>query len=215
MEILELKSKIQSQVENEVGKNQRDYYLREQLKAIQKELGEGGEGFQEIDELREAIEKAGLPEEASKEAKRELKRLAKMTASSAEYTVTKTYLDWMVSLPWNKVSESEIDLKRAREILDRDHHGLEKIKERILEYLAVLKIKPEGKAPILCLAGPPGVGKTSLGKSIAAALGRKFVRFSLGGVRDEAEIRGHRRTYIGALPGQIIQGIRRAEELKF
>lgn len=211
VEILELKGKIQSQVESEVGKNQRDYYLREQLKAIQKELGEDGDGFREVDELREAIEKSGLPEEAYKEAQRELKRLARMTPSSAEYTVSKTYLDWLVALPWNKVSESEIDLKRAREVLERDHYGLEKIKERILEYLAVLKIKPEGKAPILCFAGPPGVGKTSLGKSIADALGRKFIRLSLGGIRDEAEIRGHRRTYIGSLPGQIIQGIRRAE----
>jgi ATP-dependent Lon protease len=212
VEVLQLKSKIQSQVENEVGKNQRDYYLREQLKAIQKELGEDGEGLKEFEELREAIEKAGLPEEASKEAQRELKRLAKMTPASAEYTVSKTYLDWLVSLPWNKLSQSEIDLSRAREVLDRDHYGLNKIKERILEYLAVLKLKPEGKAPILCFAGPPGVGKTSLGKSIADALGRKFVRLSLGGMRDEAEIRGHRRTYIGALPGQIIRGIRRAEE---
>lgn len=212
VEILELKSKIQSQVEDEVGKNQRDYFLREQLKAIQKELGEDGDGFKQVDELKNSIEKAGLPEEARKEAERELKRLARMTPSSPEYTVTKTYLDWLVSLPWQKLSESEIDLSRAREVLERDHYGLEKIKERILEYLAVLKIRPEGKAPILCFAGPPGVGKTSLGRSIADALGRKFVRLSLGGIRDEAEIRGHRRTYIGALPGQIIQGIRRAEE---
>ena len=211
-EILELKSKIQSQVETEVGKNQRDYYLREQLKAIQKELGEDSDGFKEANELREAIEKAGLPEEAYKEAQRELKRLSKMTPASAEYTVTKTYLDWLVSLPWNKLAEAEIDLQRARDVLDRDHYGLEKIKDRILEYLAVLKLRPAGKAPILCFAGPPGVGKTSLGKSIADALGRRFVRLSLGGIRDEAEIRGHRRTYIGSLPGQIIQGIRRAEQ---
>ena len=212
VEILELKSKIQSQVETEVGKNQRDYYLREQLKAIQKELGEDSDGFKEANELREAIEKAGLPEEAYKEAQRELKRLSKMTPASAEYTVTKTYLDWLVSLPWNKLAEGEIDLQRARDVLDRDHYGLEKIKDRILEYLAVLKLRPAGKAPILCFAGPPGVGKTSLGKSIADALGRRFVRLSLGGIRDEAEIRGHRRTYIGSLPGQIIQGIRRAEQ---
>jgi ATP-dependent Lon protease len=212
IEILELKSTIQSQVESEVGKTQRDYYLREQLKAIQKELGEAGDGFKETNELRDAIEKAELPEEAYKEAQRELKRLSTMTPASAEYTVTRTYLDWLVSLPWNKLAESDIDLKRAREVLDRDHHGLEKIKDRILEYLAVLKLRPEGKAPILCFAGPPGVGKTSLGKSIADALGRKFVRLSLGGIRDEAEIRGHRRTYIGSLPGQIIQGIRRAEQ---
>jgi len=210
--ILELKSQIQSQVQDEVGKNQREYYLREQLKAIQKELGEGEEPFREIEELKKSIAEAHLPEEAQTEALRELKRLAKMSPTSPEYTVTKTYLDWLVSLPWNKLSEAEIDLQRARTILDRDHYGLEKIKGRILEYLAVLKLRSEGKAPILCFVGPPGVGKTSLGKSIADALGRKFVRLSLGGIRDEAEIRGHRRTYIGSLPGQVIQGIRRAGE---
>jgi ATP-dependent Lon protease len=210
--ILELKSQIQSQVQDEVGKNQREYYLREQLKAIQKELGDGEDPFREIEELKKSIEEAQLPEEAQTEALRELKRLAKMSPASAEYTVTKTYLDWLVSLPWNKLSEAEIDIQRARTILDRDHYGLEKIKERILEYLAVLKLRSEGKAPILCFVGPPGVGKTSLGKSIADALGRRFVRLSLGGIRDEAEIRGHRRTYIGSLPGQIIQGVRRAGE---
>jgi ATP-dependent Lon protease len=211
-EILELKGKIQSQVQDEVGKNQRDYYLREQIKAIQKELGEGDDTFKEVEELKKSIEEVQLPEEAKTEALRELKRLSRMSPASAEYTVSKTYLDWLVSLPWNKLAESEIDIQRARTILDRDHYGLRKIKERILEYLAVLKLKPAGKAPILCFVGPPGVGKTSLGKSIADALGRKFVRLSLGGIRDEAEIRGHRRTYIGSLPGQIIQGIRRAGE---
>jgi ATP-dependent Lon protease len=212
VEILELKSKIQSQVQDEVGKKQREYYLREQLRAIQKELGEGEEGSKELEDLEKGIEEAGLPEEALKEAMRELKRLPQMSTASAEFTVTKTYLDWIVSLPWNKFSQAEIDLLNAATILNRDHYGLEKIKNRILEYLAVLKLKTEGKAPILCFVGPPGVGKTSLGKSIANALGRKFVRFSLGGIRDEAEIRGHRRTYIGSLPGQIIQGIRRAGE---
>jgi len=211
-EILELKGKIQSQVQDEVGKNQRDYYLREQLKAIQKELGEGDDTFKEVEELKKSIEEVQLPEEAKTEALRELKRLSRMSPASAEYTVSKTYLDWLVSLPWNKLAESEIDIQRARTVLDRDHYGLEKIKERILEYLAVLKLKPAGKAPILCFVGPPGVGKTSLGKSIADALSRKFVRLSLGGIRDEAEIRGHRRTYIGSLPGQIIQGVRRAGE---
>jgi ATP-dependent Lon protease len=212
VEILELKGKIQSQVQDEVGKNQREYYLREQLKAIQKELGEGEDTFKEVEELKKSIDEAQLPEEAKTEALRELKRLSRMSPASAEYTVSKSYLDWLVSLPWNKLAESEIDIQRARATLDRDHYGLKKIKERILEYLAVLKLRPAGKAPILCFVGPPGVGKTSLGKSIADALGRKFVRLSLGGIRDEAEIRGHRRTYIGSLPGQIIQSIRRAGE---
>ena len=210
MEILELKSKIQSQVHDEVEKNQREFYLREQLKAIQKELGEGDGSAREIEELKKNIEEAKLPEEAQNEALRELKRLTSMSTASPEYSVIKTYLDWLVALPWNRMAQTEIDIQHARNILNRDHHGLEKIKERILEYLAVLKLRPGGKAPILCFVGPPGVGKTSLGKSIADALGRKFVRLSLGGIRDEAEIRGHRRTYIGSLPGQIIHGIRRA-----
>ncbi len=212
VEILELKSKIQTQVHDEVGKNQREYYLREQLKAIQKELGEGEDSIKEMEDLQKAIEDANMAEEAKAEALRELKRLSRMSSASAEYTVSRTYLDWLVSLPWNKVAQAEIDLEHAREILDRDHYGLKKIKQRILEYLAVLKLKSDGKAPILCFVGPPGVGKTSLGKSIADSLGRKFARISLGGIRDEAEIRGHRRTYIGSLPGQIIQGIRRAGE---
>ncbi|HVN81887.1 MAG TPA: endopeptidase La [Terriglobia bacterium] len=212
VEILELKSKIQTQVHDEVGKNQREYYLREQLKAIQKELGEGEDSVKEMEDLQKAIEDANMPEEVKTEALRELKRLARMSSASAEYTVSRTYLDWLVSLPWNKAAQAEINLEHSRDILDRDHYGLKKIKQRILEYLAVLKLKSDGKAPILCFVGPPGVGKTSLGKSIADSLGRKFVRISLGGIRDEAEIRGHRRTYIGSLPGQIIQGIRRAGE---
>ncbi len=210
-EVLELGSKIQSQVQSEMSKTQREYYLREQMKAIQKELGEGDERSQEIGELRQKIEAAGMSEEARKEALRELDRLAKMPPAAAEYTVARTYLDWLVALPWQKETADQLDIAQAQEILDEDHWGLEKVKDRILEYLAVKKIRAGGKDPILCLVGPPGVGKTSLGKSIARALGRKFVRISLGGIRDEAEIRGHRRTYIGALPGQIIQGLRRAE----
>jgi ATP-dependent Lon protease len=211
LEVLEVGNKIQSQVKTELQKNQREYYLREQMKAIQKELGEGDDQQREYNELREKIEACGMNDEAKKEALRELDRLSKMSPAAAEYTVTRTYLDWLVALPWNKRTESEIDLIKAKEILDNDHYDLEKVKERILEYLAVRKMKPDIKGPILCFAGPPGVGKTSLGKSIASAMGRKFHRISLGGMRDEAEIRGHRRTYIGALPGQIIQGLRRAE----
>jgi ATP-dependent Lon protease len=211
VEVLELGSKIQSQVESEVGKGQREYYLREQLKAIQKELGESDERGQESADLRAKIEAAGMPEDAKKEALRELDRLAKMPPAAAEYTVARTYLEWLIALPWNKQTEDNLDLAKAREILDADHWGLPKVKDRILEYLAVKSMRPAGKDPILCFVGPPGVGKTSLGKSIARALGRKFHRVSLGGMRDEAEIRGHRRTYIGALPGQIIQGLRRAE----
>jgi ATP-dependent Lon protease len=210
LEVLELRSKIQSQVQEEVGKSQREYFLREQLRAIQRELGESDDNQREIEELRQKIEAAGLTEEARKEADRELARLSRMSPAAAEYTVSRTFLDWIVSLPWNVVSAEKIDIIKAKETLNRDHYDLEKIKERILEYLAVLELKPEGKAPILCFAGPPGVGKTSLGRSIADAMGRKFVRVSLGGMRDEAEIRGHRRTYIGALPGQVIQNIRRA-----
>jgi ATP-dependent Lon protease len=211
LEVLELGSKIQSQVQSEVGKNQRDYFLREQLKAIQKELGEGDDQTKEIEELAEKIEAAGMPEGVKKEAVRELDRLSKMPVAAAEYTVSRTYLDWLVALPWNKRADEVIDLPKTKTILDADHSGLEKAKDRILEYLAVRKLNPEVKGPILCFAGPPGVGKTSLAKSIATSLGRKFVRVSLGGMRDEAEIRGHRRTYIGALPGQIIQGLRRAD----
>src|SRR4051812_13681784 len=210
LEVLELRSKIQNQVQEEVGKSQREYFLREQLRAIQRELGETDDTQREIEELRQKIEASGMPEEAKKEAERELGRLGRMSPAAAEYTVTRTYLDWLVTLPWNVLTTERIDITKAREVLDRDHYDLEKIKERILEFLAVLELKPQGKAPILCFVGPPGVGKTSLGRSIANAMGRKFVRVSLGGMRDEAEIRGHRRTYIGALPGQVIQNIRRA-----
>jgi ATP-dependent Lon protease len=210
-EVLELGSKIQSEVQSEVSKTQREYYLREQLKAIQKELGGGDERTQEVDALREKIEAAGMPEEARKEALRELDRLAKMPPAAAEYAVARTYIDWLVAMPWRQeTTDSVEDLAAARSVLDADHEGLEKIKGRILEYLAIKKLRPAGKDPILCFVGPPGVGKTSLGRSIARALGRKFHRISLGGIRDEAEIRGHRRTYVGALPGQIIQGLRRA-----
>jgi ATP-dependent Lon protease len=208
--VLELGSKIQSEVQSEVSKTQREYYLREQLKAIQKELGESDDRAQEIESLRQKIEAAGMTEEASKEALRELERLAKMPPAAPEYTVARTYIDWLIAMPWNRETTDAVDLPRARAILDEDHEGLDKIKDRILEYLAVKKIRPGGKDPILCFVGPPGVGKTSLGRSIARALGRAFHRISLGGMRDEAEIRGHRRTYIGALPGQIVQGLRRA-----
>ncbi len=211
LEVLELGSKIQSQVQSEVGKNQREYFLREQMKAIQKELGEGDDQTKEIEELQEKVEAAGMPEGVKKEALRELDRLSKMPVAAAEYTVSRTYLDWLVALPWAKRTDEVIDLPKTKATLDADHSGLEKAKDRILEYLAVRKLNPTVKGPILCFVGPPGVGKTSLARSIAESLGRKFVRVSLGGMRDEAEIRGHRRTYIGALPGQVIQGLRRAE----
>jgi ATP-dependent Lon protease len=211
LEVLELGSKIQSQVQSEVGKNQREYFLREQMKAIQKELGEGDDQARETDELRSKILAAGMPEDVQKEALRELDRLTKMPAAAAEYTVARTYIDWLVALPWAKRTDEVIDLAKTKAVLDADHSGLERAKDRIIEYLAVRKLKPDMKGPILCFVGPPGVGKTSLAKSIATSLGRKFVRVSLGGMRDEAEIRGHRRTYIGALPGQVIQGLRRAE----
>jgi ATP-dependent Lon protease len=211
LEVLELGSKIQSQVQSEVGKNQREYFLREQLKAIQKELGEGDEQAKEIEELRSKIEAAGMPDGVKKEAVRELDRLSKMPVAAAEYTVSRTYVDWLIALPWSKRTDDSIDLKHTKSVLDADHSGLEKVKDRVLEYLAVRKLNPDVKGPILCFLGPPGVGKTSLARSIANAMGRKFVRVSLGGMRDEAEIRGHRRTYIGALPGQVIQGLRRAE----
>jgi ATP-dependent Lon protease len=211
LEVLELGSRIQSQVQSEVGKNQREYFLREQMKAIQKELGEGDEQAKEIEELRAKIEAAGMPEGVKKEAVRELDRLSKMPVAAAEYTVSRTYVDWLVALPWSKRTEDSIDLKHTKQVLDADHSGLEKVKDRVLEYLAVRKLNPDVKGPILCFLGPPGVGKTSLARSIANSIGRKFVRVSLGGMRDEAEIRGHRRTYIGALPGQVIQGLRRAE----
>jgi ATP-dependent Lon protease len=212
LEVLELRSKIHEQVQEQVGQNQREYLLREQMKAIQKELGESDDSTQEMDELRKKVDEAGMTAEGKKECDRELKRLAKMTPASAEYMVSRTYLEWMASLPWAKSSGvSEIDIAKGKQILDEDHYDLAKVKERILDYLAVKKLQPGMKGPILCFVGPPGVGKTSLGKSIARSLGRKFVRIALGGMHDEAEIRGHRRTYIGALPGQIIQGLKRAE----
>ncbi|PYR34847.1 MAG: endopeptidase La [Acidobacteria bacterium] len=211
LEVLELGSKIQSQVQSEVGRNQREYFLREQIKAIQKELGEGDDQTKDIEELAQKIEAAGMPDGVKKEALRELERLSKMPVAAAEYTVSRTYLDWLVALPWAKRTDEVIDLAHTKAVLDADHSGLEKAKDRILEYLAVRKLNPLVKGPILCFVGPPGVGKTSLARSIAESLARKFVRVSLGGMRDEAEIRGHRRTYIGALPGQVIQGLRRAE----
>jgi ATP-dependent Lon protease len=212
LEVLELKNKIQEQVQEQVSQSQREYLLREQMKAIQKELGESDDSQAEVDELRKKVEASGMPAEAKKECERELTRLQRMTPASAEYMVARTYLEWMTALPWSKSSGSEeIDIAKAQGILDEDHYDLEKVKQRILDYLAVKKLQPNMKGPILCFIGPPGVGKTSLGKSIARAMGRKFVRISLGGMHDEAEIRGHRRTYIGALPGQVLQGLRRAE----
>jgi ATP-dependent Lon protease len=210
LEVLELGTKIQSQVQSEMEKSQREYFLRSQLKAIQEELGEGDEQQVETAELRAQIEEANLPEEAEKQARRELDRLAKLPPAAAEYGVIRTYLEWIISLPWDKTTEDDLDLDKARTILDEDHYDLEKVKERIVEHLAVSKLKHDLSGPILCFVGPPGVGKTSLGQSIARALGRKFVRISVGGVRDEAEIRGHRRTYIGALPGTIIRALRDA-----
>jgi ATP-dependent Lon protease len=210
LELLELGTKIQSQVHSEMEKSQREYFLRSQLKAIQEELGEGDEQQAEIAELRAQIEEANLPEEAEKQARRELDRLAKLPSAAAEYGVIRTYLEWILSLPWNATTEDDLDLEKARKILDEDHYDLEKVKERIIEHLAVSKLKHDLSGPILCFVGPPGVGKTSLGQSIARALGRKFVRISVGGVRDEAEIRGHRRTYIGAMPGTIIRALRDA-----
>jgi ATP-dependent Lon protease len=210
LEILEMGSKIQNQVKEDMDKRQREYYLRQQLKAIKEELGETGDESLEIREYRAKIKGRGLPEEAAKEAERELQRLSRMHPSSSEYIVASTYLDWLTSLPWNEVSEDSLDIKKARRVLDSDHYGLEKPKKRIIEYLAVRKLKKDSKGPVLCFVGPPGTGKTSLGRSIAKALGRQFVRIALGGVRDEAEIRGHRRTYVGALPGRIIQKLRKA-----
>ncbi len=210
LEVVQLGSKIQSQVQSEIDKGQREYFLRQQLKAIQEELGEGDEQQAEINELRERLEQAGLPEDAQKAAERELSRLEKLPPVAAEYGVIRTYLEWLVDLPWSNQTEDDLDIGHAREVLDEDHYDLEEVKDRILEYLAVRKLNPESPGPILCFVGPPGVGKTSLGRSIARALGREFERISVGGVRDEAEIRGHRRTYIGALPGTIIRALRDA-----
>ena len=211
LEVQQLRNKIQSEVQDRVQQTQREYYLREQMKAIQKELGEQDETTRDAEELRQKIEAAGMPDEVKKEALKELGRLARMSPMAADYGLTRNYIEWLAILPWQKSSGVEVDILKAKEILDTDHYDLEKVKNRILDYLSVRRLKPSMKGPILCFVGPPGVGKTSLGKSIARALGRKFVRLSLGGVHDEAEIRGHRRTYIGALPGQIMQGIRRAE----
>ena len=211
LEVQQLRNKIQSEVQDRVQQTQREYYLREQMKAIQKELGEQDETTRDAEELRQKIEAAGMPDDVKKEALKELGRLARMSPMAADYGLTRNYVEWLAVLPWQKSSGVEVDIPKAKEILDSDHYDLEKVKNRILDYLSVRRLKPSMKGPILCFVGPPGVGKTSLGKSIARSLGRKFVRLSLGGVHDEAEIRGHRRTYIGALPGQIIQGIRRAE----
>src|SRR6202140_5150660 len=211
LEVQQLRNKIQSEVQDRVQQTQREYYLREQMKAIQKELGEQDEGARDTEELRQKIESTGMPDDVKKEALKELGRLARMSPMAADYSVTRNYIEWLAVLPWAKTSGGEVDIPKAKEILDTDHYDLQKVKDRILDYLSVRRLKPTMKGPILCFVGPPGVGKTSLGRSIARALGRKFVRISLGGVHDEAEIRGHRRTYIGALPGQIIQGIRRAE----
>jgi ATP-dependent Lon protease len=210
VELLELRQKIQSQVQGQLSQSQREFYLREQLKAIQKELGEEDEGQRESTEFRDKIEESGMPEEVKEEALKELSRFSRIPAMSPEHTVARTWLEWMTSLPWNVSSGEPVNVQRAGAILDEDHYDLEKVKSRILDYLAVMQIKPRLKAPILCFAGPPGVGKTSLGRSIARALGRKFQRISMGGMHDEAEIRGHRRTYIGSLPGQIIRSLRRA-----
>jgi ATP-dependent Lon protease len=211
LEVQQLRNKIQSEVQDRVQQTQREYYLREQMKAIQKELGEQDEGQRDVEDLKKKIDDAGMPDDVKKDALKELGRLSRMSPMAADYSLTRNYVEWLAVLPWNKTSGQEIEIPKAKEILDADHYDLEKVKDRILDYLSVRRLKPNMKGPILCFVGPPGVGKTSLGKSIARALGRKFVRLSLGGVHDEAEIRGHRRTYIGALPGQIIQGIRRAE----
>ncbi len=210
LEVLRLSKEISDQTQEKIDDRQREYVLREQLATIRKELGEDGDDGAELEEIRKAIDEAGMPEEAEEQAKKELKRLRGMPEAAAEHSMVRTYLDWLTSLPWSTVDEESIDIAKAREILDEDHYGLDRVKRRILEYLAVRKLNKEGRSPILCFVGPPGVGKTSLGKSIARALGLKFVRASLGGVHDEAEIRGHRRTYIGSMPGSVIQSIRRA-----
>jgi ATP-dependent Lon protease len=211
IEVQQLRTKIQTEVQDQVQQSQRDYYLREQMKAIQKELGEQDEGQREVEDLRKKIDDANMPEDVKKEALKELSRLGRMSPMAADYSLTRNYIEWLAVLPWSRSSGEKIDINKAKEILDEDHYELKKVKDRILDYLSVLELKPDMKGPILCFVGPPGVGKTSLGRSIARSLGRKFQRISLGGMHDEAEIRGHRRTYIGALPGQIIQSIRRAD----
>jgi ATP-dependent Lon protease len=210
LEVQQLRNKIQSEVQDQVQQSQRDYYLREQMKAIQKELGEMDEGQKDIEELRQKIEAVGMPEETKKEALKELNRLSRMSPMAADYSLTRNYIEWLAVLPWAKSSGTTVDISKAREILDEDHYDLKKVKDRILDYLSVRRLKADMKGPILCFVGPPGVGKTSLGRSVARALSREFRRISLGGMHDEAELRGHRRTYIGALPGQIIQNLRRA-----
>ena len=209
LEIMQIRSKIATEAQTEMDKSQRDYVLRQQLKAIQKELGEDDGEKAEAEQLRERLETADLPEDVRKEAERELKRMEQLPQAAPDYHVIRTYLEYVLELPWKKSSEEKLDLNEARKILDEDHYGLEDIKERILESLAVVKLRPDSKSPILCFVGPPGVGKTSLGRSIARALGREFERMTLGGMRDEAELRGHRRTYVGAMPGRIIQAFRR------
>src|SRR6201996_4220998 len=211
IEVQQLRNKIQNEVQDAVQQSQRDYYLREQMKAIQKELGDQDETQKDVQELKEKIEAAGMPEDVKKDALKELNRLSRMNPAAADYSLTRNYVEWLAVLPWSKHSAGEVDIKKAQEVLDTDHYGLKKVKDRILDYLSVRRLKPDMKGPILCFVGPPGVGKTSLGRSIARALGRKFSRISLGGMHDEAEIRGHRRTYIGALPGQIIQHLKRVE----
>src|ERR1041385_6718145 len=211
LEVVQIGSKIQNDVTSAMAKTQRDFFLREQIRAIQRELGEGDPTAIEVANLRKQLEENPLPEEAQKVALKELDRLQQMTPAVAEYAISRNYLDWLLNLPWKKLTEDKLDLRKAEKILDDQHYGLEKVKDRLLEYLAVIKLKHNLKGPILCLVGPPGVGKTSLGKSVADALGRKFIRISLGGLRDEAEIRGHRRTYVGAMPGRIIQALRRVE----
>jgi ATP-dependent Lon protease len=207
---LQIETEIKQKVQNEMGRTQREYMLRQQLEAIRRELGESEDDEEEVERLRTAIETSGMPEEAMKQATREVERFAQTPSAAAEHAVIRNYLEWMIALPWSELTEDRLDVKAAREVLDADHFGLEKIKDRIIEYIAVLSLKRDLKGPILCFAGPPGTGKTSLGKSVARALGREFVRISLGGIRDEAEVRGHRRTYVGALPGRFIQGLRKA-----
>ena len=211
LDVLELSQKIQSQVRSEVDRSQREYYLRQQMKAIRQELGEGDGKSQALDDMKTRIEKAAMPEAVEAEAVRELERMEHIPQASPEYSMALDYLEWLVEMPWSARTEDNLDLQRAEEVLDEDHYGLEKVKKRILEFLAVRTLKKDSPGPILCFAGPPGVGKTSLGQSISRAMGRKFIRVSLGGIRDEATIRGHRRTYIGAMPGRIVREIRRAE----
>ena len=210
LDMLELSNKIQNRVKEKIDRHQREVYLREQMKAIQKELGDDGGESEEVEKLRKALEDKKMPEEAHKAAMKELTRMERMHTSSPEYSVIRTYLDWMLDIPWNDSTEDKQDIAEAERILNEDHYDLEKVKRRILEFLAVRKLKPDMRGPILCLQGPPGVGKTSLGKSVARSLGREFVRLSLGGVRDEAEIRGHRRTYIGSMPGRIVKSLKKA-----